>query len=145
MYESAKIPCFRNWRWYPISVRDRLYVGCQNANDGPRFAGIFNFAWKKIPANARRQIVRYWRSWRTLLVPDITLSAFPIPIRDLPVTGVGAHVTSLGRELWFCTPWIMEGPDDLVAWVIAHELAHVYQHATNTMPSGKYGLQMGAG
>ena len=118
---------------YPISPRDHLYLVSED-DQAPRFAGIFKYTWKKIPTKARRALVKYWQAAFPpfpFVIPRIALDES----QDRP--GVEATTAVLGSFLWFFATAIRAHTDEYVAYLVAHELAHVYQIATKAFSHAK--------
>lgn len=87
---------------------------------GVRFAALFRATWKRIPLWARRRILSHWRKPK----PTVFYSLDWVG-RD----GAFAQVARDGYALMFCAADFEDMPDAVAQDVIAHELAHVVQHA----------------
>jgi hypothetical protein len=96
------------------------------AGDGKRFAEVFRAAWKTIPRRDSRRILKHWKDGS---MPTIDLIQY-----QLSSPGAVAHV-SLGGQMAFYTKYVEKMPDDVLQYVIAHELAHVLQR---TQPKGYF-------
>jgi hypothetical protein len=93
---------------------------------GERFARIFRESWGRIPGGPRRSVLKHWRadpSPLPAIKPEIAL------VPDWPgrQQGVMAMAKCRGHILLFRLSDVKRFPDELVAALIAHELAHVYQ------------------
>jgi len=93
--------------------------------DGERFRGLFRQSWDKIPVNARKTILDYWKCRE--LAPSFELSN---------LWGDSAHsyaqVIEMGYRMRFNAKSFSIMPEPPALFVIAHELAHVYNWATGT-------------
>lgn len=129
---SVEQSMLKNAFCYPISTWNRLYLLSLD-DDAPRFAGIFKYTWTKIPSQARRRMVKHWRTD----MPPIPIANPRIELDDFQDrAGVVATAALHGNKLWFFATAIKAVPDEYVVYLIAHELAHVYQIATATISLG---------
>ena len=107
-----------------------------------RFTRLFRETWLSIGLGDRRRMLAYWTSQRKHcgpLWPRVELLEFWDGTRVRGLGGLKAGVYLRGFELRFRTKMVDAYPDDLVRNLIAHELAHVWQYATdNFAPEGPY-------
>ncbi len=96
--------------------------------DAWRFIRIFRETWAAIPWSARLTMLTHW-SLRRWLSPVIDLSDMGLyfPKRGFSILGT---ISLGGHGMSFWSPAIDVLSDLKVRAVIAHELAHVYCHAT---------------
>jgi hypothetical protein len=112
--------------------------------EAQRFARLFVETWKRIRLGPRRAILRHWRDDRknhTLTFsPWIELSSSwtgqEVRRGGHGLRGTKANTSSRGHKLRFWSKIVAVYPDNLVQDLIAHELAHVYQWATDRQPEG---------
>ena len=87
-------------------------------------------------------MLSHWRNARRGLkaerfLPLVEFASAPSPFIDTSFLEEGqtgfAFTGDRGLILHFSTR-LAEMPDDAVAWVVAHELAHVEQHACSKIP-----------
>jgi hypothetical protein len=98
---------------------------------GVQFASCFRATWKRLPLAVRKRLMDYWCAWPSRL--QIELSEFS------PGTAA-AQCAHDGYTLRFRARWdLLAAPESPSAarlpFIIAHELAHAYQHAAD------FGLQ----
>jgi hypothetical protein len=96
------------------------------SGDGKRFAKVFRAAWKTIPRRDTRRILTHWKVGS---MPRIDLIQY-----QLSGPRAVAEVI-LGRQMRFYNKYIEKMSDDVLQYVIAHELAHVLQQ---TQPKGYF-------
>jgi hypothetical protein len=99
--------------------------------DGTGFVRVFRSCWKKIPSGARRAMLAHWRSGDLPHYPSVELSKLWVDSN-----GSFGQVTASGMKLKFSAEDFAIFPDSIAGWVIAHELAHVYQSALGRPPDG---------
>lgn len=91
------------------------------SGDGNRFARLFKEAWAQLPAPVQEKIRKHWAK------EDVRLELSNIwkncAIHD-------GEVGCFGREAKFNAAEVDRMPDTVAKALIAHEMAHVYQHAT---------------
>lgn len=101
--------------------------------DAPAFARLLCNVWNRIPMAVQQSIVEYWNlygaTYEPPLQPHFELSNY------LPVDVYG-QVNLNGMELKFSSSAFEVFPDSVASWVVAHELAHVYQKARGLPPGG---------
>ena len=86
------------------------------------FVELFRHTWSKLPLGARRSILA---SWRTRSIPvQFELSDAWSPSEAY------AQVRNGGLKMCFRKSVFAQFPAKSGAWVISHELAHVFNHAT---------------
>lgn len=150
----------------PIVARDKLRLDRYGCGDEARFVRVFAATWWKLPRYARRAMRAHWRSEHAgrmiCLVKDrLGRGRFAPPrvqllngwdrpstwrIRTgIPPAGVPNHplgaVYAEGFLLRFYAPVVDRLPDPLLEYLIAHELAHVLQHAIG--PERMFGCPAG--
>ncbi len=129
--ESAKLLAEARRRtghlWHSLLPRHKVELFAPQGN-GPKFAANFIATWKRMPLWARRRILSHWRS-------DHELNFTRKPVIELL-----SDWSSRGRKdlaccarhgfiLRFWSKRFDAMPDAVQCDVIAHELAHVHQHA----------------
>jgi len=102
-----------------------------HSGDGERFVDLFRSCWKQLPQAVQRRISMHWKSTRDQYCPRIELS----DIWGESQTCYG-QVRNHGMEMRFSASKFDERPYHAARWVIAHELAHVYQKAIGRQPGG---------
>lgn len=139
-----------------IDRRNNLYVTRYNGS-ADRFAKAFRSVWKQIPLGPRRGMLRHWRTdemrflsgfihpsrvvrlnetipQQWLISPSIEILP-PWWIEDgrdddmNPLRGVMGAACRKGHSLKFHDAIVDALPDNLLADLIAHELAHVWQES----------------
>lgn len=122
--------------FFPIAPNSRLWLPKLGIGDDERFADIVRKTWKMIPTWARRMMVKYWRAcpggfipafWSPTIALDLdwhfSEHGFRHP-KDLAACGC------FGHRLFFYAPVVDAMPSQHVEELIAHELAHVVNHAS---------------
>ncbi len=106
-------------------------INCHH-HDGKQFVSIFRNTWKKIPYKVRRAILKYWRE-----------SNWPVGFELSNMWGSGydpklsAQVRHEGCLMKFRQSDFEVLPEKVAEFLIAHELAHVYQKACGRRPGGE--------
>lgn len=99
-------------------------------DDGPgnrgRFAAVFQGVWQKIPGEDRDRILVYWRKSRGAPLIDL-VSRFKLP-------GENDKYGDVIRFNAEAADWM---PEDKLAGLIAHELAHVWHYGNPESESSK--------
>jgi len=126
--------------YLPIVPSSRLWLPHLGIGDDKRFAAIFRNTWRKLPFRDRRMMVMHWRMCEPFRIrefwsPYVALSddwtffdgARRHP-KDIAACGHSGHV------LFFHASVVDTMPAVHVEELIAHELAHVIQHANGEMP-----------
>lgn len=123
-------------------IRDRIYLSGRSIHREPmnemqqKFARLFRETWIRIPLWARRPMFKHWRrdfhGVRVIGAPAIYVSDW-WPDREPGQLGVCGQ---RGHRLNFWAKAVLEYPDENVRELIAHELAHVLQHARSTTDVG---------
>ena len=98
---------------------------------GKDFVRLFRGCWKQIPTKGRRAILAHWRSAGYEPCPVIELSNMWADSDTC-----FAQVTRRGMVLRFSAKDFATFPDSVARWIVAHELAHVYQKAIGRDPGG---------
>lgn len=104
-----------------------------DANDcSSRFVRLFRETWRLIPLTHRRSILRHWR--RRGYVATIEIATYWSGFRPQ----VSGQCSLMGHQVRFYSHFVRLASDDDIRYVIAHELAHVWQWATkpDTRPAG---------
>lgn len=128
-------------KYLPIIPASGLWLLKLGIGNDERFAQIFRDTWRQIPLKARRLIVKFWRRntppWAAtgLRSPTIQLTDYwEFSERswrqknELGICGLDGH------GLFFYGPVVDKMPQRHVEELIAHELAHVVQSATDGPP-----------
>jgi hypothetical protein len=110
---------------------DRRFRLTAFGEGGPQFVERFQTCWTRLTPATRAKIEAYWDSADDPNLPLIELSNL---WRDWR-TCFG-QTTQIGMELKFSEGAFKYFPDVIADWVIAHELAHVYQKAMGRRPGG---------
>ncbi len=106
-----------------------FHIKCWD-DDGTRFVKLFRETWKQIPLVVRRAILRFWRENAYACYPLIELSNIWAPCDAY------GQVGNIGMELKFRQEAFAHFPSPAAKWVIAHELAHIYQKTCGQQPGG---------
>lgn len=128
---------------FPISPEDRLYLFCPEEPRGQQFAVLFQEVWQGIPEGVHLAIVAFWREHAPFGRPMIEYSNQWSPKGE----NIRATTAAFGGEMQFLARELDPLPDDAVRFIIAHELAHVFQKArgdTLHFPNNGETLYMGA-
>ena len=123
-YETHMSPLIEKGEIVPICEKDRLFLRTRNPGEiAEWFANLFADVWQQIPVGRREAIAAYWRQG-SFCEPSVELS-------DMWCNnGRVGQTESMGRALLFEYSWLChEPPAEVVQWVIAHELGHVWQWA----------------
>ena len=131
----------------PLLPRHRIYFCAWLATheDADRFSSLFRAVWRRLPRDVRREILALWRSRiETLDAAPTVLATGERIVKNrrgtykfAPAEVVGKHLkvrraagtTELGGfQIKFRADYIRDLAP-FAAELIAHELAHVYQHA----------------
>jgi hypothetical protein len=119
----------------PRHPKVRFYDMAGNAE---RFKTIFYQTWKRLPFGVRRRIIAYWRANWCCPWPDVRFSPQICVYKQLYVrdrgtgiapTTVWGNCGSGGHRLEVDGTIIDKMPDAIACDLVAHELAHVFQHA----------------
>ena len=142
----------------PIIARSNLYFHPWGWGDETKFIRNFSETWRKLPLWARRRMLRHWRTDEMKMIGctihpkadlregmTVSLDLFVSPKIELLPGWVGgredaiadpdehageyAAVFLVGHIMRFWHVRFDVMPDDAAQSVIAHELAHVLQHA----------------
>lgn len=97
---------------------------------GEVFASAFRETWKCLPLSARRLILAFWKSNRSLILVELTTYR-------LEKNGLAAACADFGLSLRFM-PFHDLMPLESTSRTIAHELAHVYHFATDPSEAWKF-------
>ena len=104
-------------------LRDHEFFVHVPTDIGEDFVLRFRETWDCLPATDQQQIVEFWRQEEFLLVIAL--------LDDWPPESVDGQVGMQGYEVKFRAESFRHFPKKAARWVIAHELAHVIQWATN--------------
>ena len=116
-------------QYLTIQRSSYLYLPVLGYGDDVRFCEIFQRTWRRIPLWARRRLVGHWRDdcrngTVSHMSPRIELLGDWVE-RDRAFGCIGRA----GHRIWFWAPIVDAFPEEHVAELIAHELAHVYLFA----------------
>lgn len=108
--------------------RHGIYLASFGYTDDARLAQVFRQSWRQIPLWGRRPILAYWGLRR-----ELPAARRPLPqIAALPDWGgrdcIG-ECSGGGAEIRFLSFAVDALPDELLAALIGHELAHAYDWA----------------
>jgi hypothetical protein len=127
----------------PILPRHGVYLRSysrRTRHQEPRFADLFAATFRRLPLEARRRILGWWRKNRRSFnpfAPEIVLATREWMGKTRQERrGVWALVTKVGTAMYFHAATVATTPDHVVCDLIAHELAHVYQWASGWRPTG---------
>ena len=110
----------------PNFQHDFFHDGCPES-DVQRFTPLFQSVWSRVPESCRKDIIRFWSNEDT---PQIVLS------NDKLDDDCRGFVASDGHQVNYSNAYIRRMVDDEVAMtLIAHEIAHVWQHVTGAWQS----------
>ena len=105
-----------------------LYLAEPADGDSERFVALFGKAWARIPEDAKEQLLGYWRQ------SDLQDYTFPrveyVNSWKDRRRGTAGECRYGGNWLVFSASYLDRMPENIVETVVAHELAHVLQHAT---------------
>ena len=93
------------------------------ASTGEQFAKIFSLTWERIPKSSKVTILNYWKSSEKPVILTLEKNVLAIHHDVLAQTSNGGFNLTFYERVFTMS-------DCLVGAVIAHELAHVFQHAT---------------
>lgn len=97
--------------------------------DGQTFAVVFRSVWNEIPLGTRTAILDYWKSQTTSVL-------FELSNLWCGAEGSFAKTEGAGTRLFFNAEAFLVFPKSAARWVVAHELAHVFQKACGKRPGG---------
>jgi hypothetical protein len=120
-------------RYYKLLPRHGIQV-FTGGEDGRTFVKMFRNSWRRLPLNVRRRIMAHWRLGNRPVCPIVEFSNMWIDSWT-----VFGQVTGNGREIRFSAADFVHFPPSIAQWIIAHELAHVYQKAVGKLPGGTPG------
>jgi hypothetical protein len=115
--------------------RSGIYLMRCGHGDDERFARGFRKTWRRLGKDVRRSLTDYWRD------PDIVYMGLQLVFPTIEVlddwSGRNegeAGVCKLNGHLFrFLAPLVDAMPDDILATLIAHELAHAYRAAVGIL------------
>jgi hypothetical protein len=116
---------------YRLLPRHSIYT-FTGGEDGRPFVRLFRECWKQIPIGARKRILAHWRAPRQKHLPIIEFSNM-----WFDSTKSFGQVRNNGREVRFSASDFAMLPRAVSKWIVAHELAHVYQKAIGRTPGGR--------
>jgi hypothetical protein len=102
-------------------------VTCWN-DDGEKFIALFRQVRERVPNSICEAIIDYWAK------SDLCL--FDVSDFGFEIDGHWAFVTRNGTSLRFRGEYFACTPEPAGLWVIAHELAHVYQKVLGNKAGG---------
>lgn len=109
-------------------------IDCHD-DDGKWFVELFRSTWRLLPLSVRRAILKFWRHQNTTSYLLIELSNLWAPENSFGQVGCN------GKELKFRQKVFSRIPPRAARWLIAHELAHVFQKACGRRPGGEDELE----
>jgi hypothetical protein len=139
------------FRRYVLLKHHKIYLTVESMTDKPnvaQFIKLFKMTWKRIPSSEIAIILKYWRANILKLSlkdqrkagPKVSARISRYPRSGICYTdqndsiikrnAIGAEIDE-GHGLVFWWPAIDLLPDDIVCFLIAHELAHVRELADN--------------
>jgi hypothetical protein len=111
----------------PIAPNCGLYLHSHGHGNEVRFCRLFGQVWNSLPPEDRDALIDHWDQWdrddEGHLSVSIALENLSM-LRGMEAVG---NCALIGHELKFYARVIDMMHDDLVTYVIAHELAHVLQ------------------
>src|SRR5438067_435227 len=123
-------PAVRDGRLLPIAPDDRLYVSVWTGTKSQEFVDAFRNVWNSIERPTRDRIVAFWITHAPSGKPQIEYSNCWRPAKD----GIYATTAAFQGEMQFVAARVDPMPIDAKTFLIAHELAHVYQKARGDRP-----------
>ncbi|MBI3824073.1 MAG: M48 family metallopeptidase [Planctomycetes bacterium] len=114
-----------------IPLLDNPLLILMHFGNESRFVTLFQSTWKRIPEDDRRLIGDYWSEAKPTRIPICELSNCWIDH-----AGKYGQCTANGYELRFDASAFLILPENVATFVIAHELAHVFQKAEGNCPGG---------
>ncbi len=140
-WESSQASNWRRLKFLPLSVDDWLFLPVRLPDADhllTEFREAFRQVWASIPVQDREEISRHWLDdesaervdpWapRIELVPEFFCSGQEGWSAD---AGIYAACRADGHVLVFCGDLLHDLSHRSIVAVVAHELAHVFQHAT---------------
>jgi hypothetical protein len=108
---------------YKLLPRHRI-MAFTGGEDGRPFVQLFRRCWQKMPALARRRILKHWRTsgWQPIPIIEFSNMWFD----SLESFG---QVGQRGLEIHFSADDCAVLPCTVCEWIVAHEMAHAYRHA----------------
>lgn len=95
------------------------------------FINLFQECWQRIPDSDRKRIIAHWKNSGIDAWPMIELSCLWSESHSNH-----AQVTLGGMQIRFNSESFRLFPKGVARWVIAHELAHVFQKTEGKSPGG---------
>lgn len=133
-------------KWHPPPMVQPLkgvpiYVLSRGFCDDQRLADVVGEAWQRIPAGARKPMLKHWaveaRAWCDWRDPDSwapSLDSGALRIEALPswpgFRCLYGQMLNDGHAIRLHSPTVQAMPDKVLMTLIAHELGHCYQYAT---------------
>jgi hypothetical protein len=114
-----------------------LYLNASGHGSDARFARLFAEVWRQVLPDHRQRMLAHWhpgrgqRSRSRVYPPVPRIECLPCPLNEPRGYVALSHCAPHGDGLSFAGPDLDRMPDTAVKWVIAHALAHVFQHATD--------------
>lgn len=122
----------------PICKESELFLVRHGHGDDERFAAIFRAMWDRIPKEARKLLERFWwsdghRRCTAFWGPEIELLDDWEGRAKFVAATVLVDKQRIKFRMKFWAPFFTAIPDDSAQIWMAHEMAHVYQFATDTL------------
>lgn len=105
----------------PQLLPDQPYTIWIADGDGSEFIRMFRSVWAALPTSVQTRIIEHWQTEPTRQEPYFELSECWAPATS------SAQVKMTGFQMKFRTSSFRHFPEPAARWVIAHELAHVWQ------------------
>jgi hypothetical protein len=133
-YYVSRFGGFRRWQPPPMVQpvpREPLYLLLRGFCDEERLARSIRSTWQRVPAAARGPLREHWQTREGLH----SLCNGPMRVEALPNWAERSRPTlgecwTRGHAIRLHSESVQTMPDEALAAVIAHELAHAFQHAT---------------
>jgi hypothetical protein len=124
----------------PIREESELFLVRHGHGNDERFATVFRAMWERIPKETRAILERFWwsdghRRCTTFWGPEIELLNDWEGREKYSAATVLIDKERIKFRMKFFSAFFAAIPDDIAQIWIAHEMAHVYQFATDSLYS----------